>query len=175
MKKILLVAAFIAPFFVQAQKTYSTKAAKVKFFSHTVAEDVEALNSQVLCSLNNKSGQMNFAVLIKGFKFENSLMQEHFNEKDYMYSDKFPKATFAGNITNIATVNFTKNGIYKVVADGTLTMHGTPQKIKQAGTLTIANGKISLKSVFKIKPKPFGIVVPEGIADTLEVTVESNF
>ena len=62
-----------------------------------------------------------------------------------------------------------------MVADGTLTMHGTPQKIKQAGTLTIANGKISLKSVFKIKPKPFGIVVPEGIADTLEVTVESNF
>lgn len=175
MKKLLLLAAFAAPFFVQAQKTYSTKAAKVKFFSHTVAEDVEALNSQVLSSLNDKTGAINFAVLIKGFKFENSLMQQHFNDKDYMHSDKFPKATFVGNVTNIASVNFTKNGTYNATAEGTLTMHGKLQKIKQTGTISIANGKVLLKSVFKIKPKDFGITVPDGIADVIEVTVDSSF
>lgn len=175
MKKIIFCAFLALPILAQAQKNYSTKSAKVKFFSHTVAEDVEAINSQVLCSLNDKSGAISFAVLIKGFKFENSLMQQHFNEKDYMYSDKFPKASFAGNITNISTVNFAKNGTYNITADGTLTIHGVMQKVKQTGTLTIANGKVGLKSTFKIKPKTFGVAVPDGISETLEITVDSNF
>ncbi len=157
-----------------AQKTYSTKSAKVKFYSHTAAEDIEAKNSQVLCSLNDKTGQVNFAVLIKGFKFENTLMQQHFNEKDYMYSDKFPKATFTGTISNIATVNFAKNGTYNVTADGNLTMHGSTQKVKQSGSIIVLNGKVTLRSVFKIKPKNFGINVSD-IAEDIEITVESAF
>ena len=35
-----------------------------------------------------------------GFKFENQLMEDHFNE-NYMESTKFPKADFKGFITNI--------------------------------------------------------------------------
>jgi polyisoprenoid-binding protein YceI len=175
LKRISILFLGVAPFLALAQKTYSTKSASVKFFSHTVAEDVEAVNKQVLCSLNDKTGQTSFAVLIKGFKFENSLMQQHFNDKDYMFSDKFPKSTFAGNITNIASVNFAKNGSYPVTAEGSLTMHGITQKIKQTGTITIANGKVSLKSIFKIKPKTYGIAVPDGIADEIEVTVTTTF
>ncbi len=175
LKRISLIVLCAVPFFSQAQKTYSTKSASVKFFSHTVAEDVEAVNKQVLCSLNDKTGQLSFAVLIKGFKFENSIMQQHFNDKDYMYSDKFPKSTFAGSITNIASVNFAKNGSYPVTAEGSLTMHGITQKVKQAGIITIANGKVSLKSIFKIKPKTFGITVPDGISDEIEVTVTTAF
>jgi polyisoprenoid-binding protein YceI len=159
---------------LQAQKTYSTKSAQVKFFSHTAAEDIEAKNSQVLCSLNDKTGKIDFAVLIKGFKFENSMMQQHFNEKDYMYSDKFPKSIFTGTVTNIASINFSKNGVYNVTAEGNLIMHGSSQKIKQNGTITIATGKVILKSVFKIKPKNYGINVPD-IADDIEITIESIF
>jgi polyisoprenoid-binding protein YceI len=174
-KRILFIALSVSPFFLQAQKTYSTKSASVKFFLHTVAEDAEAINKQVLCSLNDKTGQVSFAVLVKGLKFENSLMQEHFNDKEYMNSSKFPKSTFIGNITNIASVNFAKNGSYAVTAEGSLTMHGVPQKVKQTGTITIANGKVFLKSVFKIKPKTFGITVPDGISDEIEITVSSSF
>ena len=175
MKKVIIAFAFAMPIFVQAQKTYSTKAAKVKFFSHTVAEDVEAINNQVVCSVNDKTGQVNFAALIKGFKFENSLMQQHFNGKDYMQSDKFPKANFTGTISNIAAVNFAKNGSYNVTVDGTLTLHGVSQNIKPTGTINVANGKVSLKSNFKIKPKVFGVAVPDGIAEELETTVTSIF
>jgi polyisoprenoid-binding protein YceI len=175
MKKIFVLVAFAIPFLLQAQKTYSTKSAKVKFFSHTVAEDIEANNSQVLCSLNDKTGQLNFAVLIKGFKFENALMQTHFNDKDYMYSDKFPKSNFVGTVTNITTVNFAKNGTYNVTAEGTLTMHGISKKVKQVGSIIVSNGKVSLKSVFKIKPKDFKVTVPDGIAEELEITVNSSF
>ena len=175
MKKIIVLVAFTMPLLGQAQKTYTTKAAKVKFFSHTVAEDVEAINNQVVCSINNKTGQVSFAALIKGFKFENSLMQQHFNGKDYMNSDKFSKANFTGTITNITTVNFVKNGIYTVSVDGILTLHGISQNIQPTGVIIVANSKVSLKSTFKIKPKSFGVTVPDGIADELETTVISSF
>jgi polyisoprenoid-binding protein YceI len=102
-------------------------------------------------------------------------MEQHFNDAEYMNSAKFPKSTFIGTITNIASVNFTKNGTYNVVTEGTLTMHGIAQKVKQNGTIIIANGKVSLKSVFKIKPKAFGIKVPEGISDDIEITVTCSF
>jgi polyisoprenoid-binding protein YceI len=175
MKKIVLLLAITMPILVQAQKVYTTKTAKVKFFSHTVAEDIEAVNNQVVCSINDKTGQVSFAVLIKGFKFENSLMQQHFNGKEYMNSGQFPKANFVGSITNITTVNFSKNGTYNVSVDGTLTLHGISQNIKPTGTIVVNKGKISLKSVFSIKPKSFGVTVPDGIAETIETTVTSNF
>ncbi len=175
MKKILILIVFAVPFFALSQKTYSTKSAKIKFFSHTVAEDAEATNSQSVCTLNDKTGAITFLALVKGFKFENNLMEQHFNDAEYMNSTKFPKSTFAGTIANIATVNFTKNGTYNVTTEGTLTMHGVAQKVKQSGTLVVANGKISLKSVFKIKPKAFGIKVPEGISDDIEITVTCSF
>ena len=175
MKKVLIVIAFAVPFFVQAQKTYSTKSATIKFLSHTAAEDAEATNSQTLCTINDKTGAISFTSLIKGFKFENNLMEQHFNDAEYMNSAKFPKSTFTGTITNIVAVNFTKNGSYNATAEGTLTMHGVSKKVKQHGSIVVGNGKISLKSVFKIKPKAFGIKVPEGIADEIEVTVTSSF
>ena len=175
MKKVLIVIAFAVPFFVQAQKTYSTKSATIKFLSHTAAEDAEATNSQVSSNFIEKTGVIGFLALIKGFKFDNSLMEQHFNDAEYMNSDKFPKTFFAGTIANIAAVNFAKNGSYNVTAEGILAMHGVSQKVKQNGTIIVANGKIILKSIFKIKPKAFGIKVPEGIADEIEVTVTSSF
>lgn len=172
-KNLIIILGFIS-FGLQAQKTYSTKSAEVKFFSHTVAEDIEAINHQVICTLNDKTGQVNFAVLIKGFKFENTLMEQHFNEKDYMYSAKYPKASFAGTITNISSINFAKNGTYKLSAGGVLNLHGVSQKILATGSIIILNGKVSLKSSFMIQPKKYGINVPD-IADDIKVTVNSSF
>jgi len=157
-----------------ASKLYSTNKASVRFFSHTPEEDIEATNSQTICTLNDKTGQLSFASLIKGFHFENELMQEHFNDKDYMNSDAFPKSEFKGNITNINTVNFLKEGTYNVTAAGNLTIHGVTKKITVAGTLTNAKGKITVKSVFKIKRIDYGINTNE-IADIVEVTVSSSF
>lgn len=174
MKKLILVA-LLMPAMAIAQKTYSTKTAKVKFYSHTPAEDIEAINSQVESKLVDKTGAISFAMLIKGFVFENALMQQHFNEADYMNSPKFPKSTFVGIVTNIATVNFAKNGNYPVTAEGNLTIKGKTQKVKATGTLTVNNGKIATKSVFKIKLKDFGITKIEEIADVLEITVTANY
>ena len=113
MKKILLLAALtIALTQANAQKQFGTRNAKVNFVA-TNDEDVKAVNNEVASRLSD-NGQLSFSLLIKGFKFEYAEMQEKFNN-DYAESNKFPRAEFKGNISNIKEVNFTKDGTYKVV------------------------------------------------------------
>ena len=157
-----------------SQKTYATKSAQVNFFSRTPAEDISAINNQVESKLIDKTGQVMFGLLIKSFRFENELMQEHFNGADYMNSTKFPKGEFKGIIANIAAINFTKDGTYKVTGDGNLTIKGITKKVATKGTITIAKGKVTMKSMFKINVKDFGVDGTE-VAKDLEITVTANY
>ena len=160
-----------------SQKIFSTKSAAVNFSASGGMEEIEAVNNEVDCKLVDKTGQMVFTLLIKGFRFENQLMENHFNE-DYMESTKYPKGGFKGLITNIATVNFAKDGTYKAEVDGTLNIHGTNQKIKTTGTITVAAGKITMKSNFKIKLKDYkisGSYIGDKIAAEASITVNCKF
>ena len=154
-------------------KIYTTNKASVRFLSNG-SEEIEATNSNTVSALNDKTGDLRFIALIKGFHFENELMQDHFNSADYMNSDAFPKSEFKGKIADISKVDFTKDGNYPVTATGSLSIHGITQKITATGTITIAKGKVSIKSVFKIKRIDYGITTDE-IADTLEITVTAAF
>jgi hypothetical protein len=151
-------------------KTYLTNKASIHFMSHGSSEDIEATNQMVACSLNSQTGQLRFTGLIRGFVFENEIMQEHFNDKDYMNSEAFPKTNFTGTIQNIQTVNFTKDGNYPVTAIGALSIHGVTKNMTVTGTVMIAGSKVTMKSIFKIKRIDFGITTDE-IADELEITV----
>lgn len=153
---------------------YSTNKASIRFFSSTSEEDIEATNNQTASALNNQTGDLRFVALIKSFRFENELMQDHFNEKDYMNSDAFPKSEFKGKITNINSINFSKDSSYNVTATGSLTIHGITKKIIATGTLTIAHQKINLKSVFKINRIDYGITSDE-VGDTIEITVIATY
>src|SRR4051812_8786294 len=96
---------------VNAQDKYFTRSGKVSFFSKTDMENIEAVNTKGTSTLDTKTGQLEFAVLMKAFEFEKELMMEHFNE-NYVESDKFPKSVFKGTIDDISSVNFQKDGIY---------------------------------------------------------------
>lgn len=176
MKKILLLMVLAASIAVtaQAQKVYATKSGKIKFFSSTPVEDIEAVNSQVDAKLGT-NGQMVFMVLIKGFKFDNSLMQEHFNGDDYMQSSKYPKAVFMGNITDLKAVDFTKDGSYKVSVKGNLEIHGVKKEVTVPGTIEVKGGKVSSKSVFKVTIADYGVKGHEKVAKAVEVTVDCKY
>jgi hypothetical protein len=158
----------------QEVKIYTTNKASIRFFSTTPEEDIEATNSQALSSLNIQTGVLNFAALIKGFHFENELMQNHFNDKDYMNSDAFPKSEFKGVISNINKVNFSKDGNYNVTATGNLSIHGATRKVTATGILSLNSGIVTLKSVFKINRVDYGITTNE-VADALEITVTAKY
>jgi len=178
MQKRIIVGTFLCLFssYLSAQTIYQTKSAKVKFFSATTVENIEAVNNQVNAKLST-NGQMVFILAIRGFVFKNALMQEHFNE-NYMESDKFPKASFFGNITNINTVNFSKDGSYPVSVNGDMEIHGVKQKVNATGTIDIKNGKIAAKSIFKVTITNFGIkgsYIGDKIAKEIEITVQSTY
>ena len=93
---LLLVGWLVAaPARTYAQGKYMTKTGRISFFSANPIEDIEAKNQQVAAVLDLVTGQLAFALPVKGFVFKRTLMQEHFNES-YLESDKYPKATFAG-------------------------------------------------------------------------------
>src|SRR5262245_31920938 len=122
-KGIMIMAALVITFSVSAQDRYFTKTGKVSFYSKATLENIEAHNRSVTGVIDTKSGNVQFAVPMKGFEFAKALMQEHFNE-DYLETTKFPKAEFKGQITNNSEVDYTKDGTYNVTVKGQMTIHG---------------------------------------------------
>jgi hypothetical protein len=162
---------------LSAQK-YSAKNGFVGFYSHTPMEDIKADNNQVASIIDASTGDMVFQILNKSFVFDKALMQEHFNE-NYMESEKFPKATFKGKISNIADVNFAKPGVYNVTVSGEMNMHGVANAFSAAGTIEVITDGIVAKSKFTVKPEDYGIVIPavvrEKIGKEMEVTVNIKY
>jgi hypothetical protein len=178
MKRLFLFFFFLNIFFAASAQKYMTKNGYIGFFSHTSMEDIKGDNNQVVGILDISTGDMVFQALIKSFHFDRALMEEHFNE-NYMESDKIPKSSFKGKITNLQSVNFSKNGTYDVNVEGDLTIHGVTNKISTKGTIEVLTGGINANSKFNIVPEDYKITIPgvvrEKINKNLEVTVTMKF
>ena len=161
-----------------AQSKYFDKNSDVSFYSHTPIEDIDAKNSSAVSVLDVQSGAIEFSVLIKAFAFDKALMQEHFNE-NYMESEKYPKATFKGQVKNISSVNLKADGTYTADVSGTLTMHGVSKEISTTATFIVKGGSLDASTAFAVNPEDYNISIPgvvkEKIAKQIEVKVSSNF
>ena len=160
-----------------AQKVY-TKNGSASFFSKSPLENISADNNQVMSVLNKQTGDIQFSILIKSFRFKKALMEEHFNE-NYLESDKYPKANFKGLVTDISSVNFLKDGSYPVKVSGDLTMHGVTNKVSAAGTITVKAGVAVASGKFSVKLADYKIEVPklvkDNIAEVIDITVACTY
>jgi len=180
MKKIILASCILImgsnTLFAQM---YMTRTGKIDFnaTSKKSSEKIEAVNNEIANVINAKTGDIVFQVLVKSFKFESELMQEHFNE-NYMESDKYPKSEFKGNISNINEVNFSKDGTYNVTVAGKLTIHGVPKDVSVPGTLTVKGKMVNAKAKFTIVLKDYKVEVPSLVADKVNkeaiITLDSD-
>lgn len=173
MKKITLI--FTVTLLVlsaNAQK-YMTKNGYIGFYSHTPMEDIKADNNQVAGIIDIATGDMVFQALIKSFHFDRALMEEHFNE-NYMESEKYPKATFKGKISNLSAVNFAKNGTYEVTVEGDLTIHNVANKVSTKGSIEIVTGGINAGSKFKVNPEDYKIEIPGVVREKINKDLEVN-
>jgi hypothetical protein len=172
MKKfsLILVIILLTSSLVSAQK-YMTKGGTIRFSSDTPMEKIDAVNRQVNSALDFATGNFVFKVLIRGFEFEKALMQEHFNE-NYMESEKFPNSTFNGKITDIKDVNLAKDGVYKVVVEGDLFMHGVTNKVKVNGTLEVKAGKVLGVATFNVSPKDYNITIPAAVIKNISEAIK---
>ena len=178
MKRLFLLFFFLNILIALNAQKFMTKNGYIGFYSHTPMEDIKADNNQVAGVLDITTGDMVFQVLIKSFHFERALMEEHFNE-NYMESDKIPKSSFKGKITNLSSVNFAKEGTYDVTVEGDLTIHDVTNKISTKGTIEVVSGGINANSKFNIVPEDYKISIPgvvrEKIDKNLAVTVTMKF
>jgi len=163
----------VLPHLGLAQGKFMTKTGHLTFFSASIMEDIEARNDKVAAVFDMNGGQIAFSVPIREFQFKRTLMQEHFNE-NYMESDKFPRATFTGQVLDAAQVlKLLGAGAQTVEVEGNLTIHGVTRKVVVAGTLQHRDGQMILVAYFNVAPADYAVDVPllvrEHIAKSVSV------
>ncbi|UKM64697.1 YceI family protein [Flavobacteriaceae bacterium GSB9] len=166
MKYLLYCIAFIS-LNVFAQEKYLTKTGTVGFEASVPSfEEVKATNNSVTAITNLENNEFAALVLVKGFRFKNALMEEHFNE-NYAESDTYPKATFKGKIIH-------KNG--KSEIEGELTFHG---KSKYINSIPISYEKkgerIEISGHFNVNVSDFDIKIPKIVQNKVSESVNVSF
>jgi hypothetical protein len=78
---------------------------------------------------------------------------------------KFPKATFAGQITNLSEVNLAKDGTYNAVVTGKMTLHGVTKDITANGALNVSGREIRVNAGFSLMLRDYGINIPSLVSD----------
>jgi len=174
MKSFLLMILIVSTHQLMAQK-YSCRDGYVKFFSEAPMEDIEAHNNEGTSIFKANTGEVAFSVPIKGFTFDKSLMQEHFNEK-YMESDKFPNTTFKGSITGYSQG---QPGWQDATANGEFTIHGVTKNVDIEGEVQFSGNQCTMKATFPVRLEDYNIKIPKvvfyNIAEVVEVTINFDY
>jgi polyisoprenoid-binding protein YceI len=176
---ILSIALVLATGLLFAQKKTTTSAV----ISFDATTDIDKLpkadNMTVIASLDTKTGKIAFEATIKNFAFTNPRIQEHFNNAGWMDSEKFPTATFKGDIANLSEVNFAKDGKYSVTVKGELTMHGVTRPVETTGTIVVSGKTINATSEFTVKLADYaidgGAVGAGKVSKEPKITVAAEF
>lgn len=175
---ICLAALFLAAIYspLKGQGKYLANKGQISFYSHTALEDIKAENANVASIIDASSGELSIIVTMTNFLFEKKLMQEHFNE-NYVESEKFPKATFSGNIMNNSEVDYATPGDYEVQVEGDMKIHGVSRKVSVEGSIVVnEKGEITSRTKFLLNPEDYDIKIPrvvrKNIAEKLEISVE---
>ena len=157
----------------ETQKRFFTKTGIVSFEASTPLETINPVNKSATSVIDITTGQIEFAVLIKGFEFSKALMQEHFNE-NYMESSRYPKSIFKGIITNLQSIAFSKDGTYPATVKGSLEIHGVKKEITVTGTITVSKDIIKSAAQFNVSISDYNISIPGVVRDKISKTAKVN-
>lgn len=142
-----------------AQNKLITKNGKVTFEASVPSfEEVKAINENVTCILNTKTGEIASLALIKGFKFKVALMEEHFNE-NYMESNRYPKATFKGTLIDFKVEDLTESP-KEYSLKGKLEIHGETKEITSIAKIKKTEKGIEIETNFSVNASDFDIQIP---------------
>ena len=159
-KSILFIALVAATGSMFAQKK-TTTSASINFDATTSLDKLaKAENKTVIAAVDTKKGTLAFEAIVKNFAFGNPTMQDHFNAPTWLDSEKFPTATFKGNIVNFSAINFSKDGTYDAEVAGDLTLHGITKPVTTKGKIVVNGKSVSANADFNIKLEDFGVNGP---------------
>lgn len=160
---------------VCAQSRYLTKTGLVSFEASVPSfEEVEAANNSTTAIINSETGEIAVLVLVKGFRFKNALMEEHFNE-NYADSDQFPKAIFKGKIHDFS-LNKLSSSKVKFKLNGELSFHGKTKTLKDI-TIDITTNEtgIVISGEFIASASDYNIKVPRIVRDKISEIIKVTF
>ena len=154
-------------------QVYVSDSCTVSFFSSAPLEDIEAVSNMpegsTYSAFNSNNGGLFFKIPMKSFRFENGLMEEHFNE-NYVESDKYPYASFKGTLI-IEGQNAKAEGVFKV--------HGVEKERSFVGEWVKMREKRILKGAFIVKTRDHKIKIPKllirNIAEEIKVNIYCEF
>lgn len=177
--KLLVVALWLSAVMystVLAQNKYLDKNGVLIFeASEKLFEEVKAENKATTAIYDEASNQIAALALMKGFKFKNSLMEEHFNE-NYIESGTYPKAIFKGNLIDFDPATLTSEALI-VNVKGILEVRGKEKEIETKLTLLKNGDTISMSGKFIVNPLDFDIEIPKIVRNKIakDVTVTLDF
>src|SRR5690606_1432202 len=136
---------------------------------------VKAKNESVSVIFDASTNRIASLALIRGFHFENPLMQEHFNE-NYIESDQYPKAIFKGEIMDFA-LDRASSTTKEYIIRGTLEIRGISKEIESTVQIQKIGNIMVVQGDFVVFPKDFDIGIPKIVRNKIakEVLVKLDF
>lgn len=166
--KILVLFILVGGFYSSANaQKFITKTGKIEIFSETPLFIIDGVNKKVASILNTENGEVVASTLVRSFRFEEALVEEHFNE-NYLEPHIFPKSTFKGRISDFETVDFFKNGTYEVTITGELTIHGITKTITEPAKLIISDEGITAHSEFDVSLKAYEVKIEKAYTKAIK-------
>lgn len=174
MKNIIYLL-FLISFSITAQTKYFTKTGTVNFEASVPSfEEVRASHNVVTAIINTDNGELAALALVKGFRFKNALMEEHFNE-NYAESDTYPKATFRGKISNFSLDKLNKEK-QKFIINGQLTFHGKTKQLDNTTVeIAINDDIIVISGSFTASASEFDIDIPKVVRSKIASNIDVSF
>jgi len=174
---VLLIILVASTLTITAQDIFITRNAYVKFYSDGLIEDITAETETAMSAIDLKNNTVYFKISISSFHFENSLMQEHFNE-NYMETETYPYAEYNGKIDG--KVKLKKGETVEVMVTGEMDIHGVKQTRTDKATITLnEDGTVSAEAKFIVKLVDHDVDIPKivikNIAEEVEVTLKGNY
>lgn len=173
MRKIILLVILLNCMSMFSQKKLETTTGKI-FFEASVPlfEEINAVNNAVNCELNLKDNSIVFSLKIKDFKFKRDLMYTHFNEI-YLESDKYPKATFKGSVSNFNFDKISPEGIILKI-NGTIKIHGVSKTMNVTGIFKKTKNQLKITTNFELDTDDFEIKIPSMILPKISKKVRTQ-
>jgi polyisoprenoid-binding protein YceI len=103
--------------------------------------------------------------------FKKALMQEHFNE-NYVESDKYPKATFKGDIIDFESITTSET---TTAIKGDLTIHGKTKEITINAVTKKTNEVIEMTGNFFINLTDFDVKIPSVVKNNISEKIKVSF
>ncbi len=174
MKNIIYIL-FLISISITAQTKYITKSGTINFEASVPSfEEVKASHSVVTAIINTANGEFAALALVKGFRFKNALMEEHFNE-NYAESDTYPKATFRGKISGFSLEKLNKEK-QSFLVNGQLTFHGKTKQLDNTTVeIAINDDIIVISGSFTASASEFDIDIPKVVRSKIASNINVSF